>query len=505
MTIRGSLAYLALTSLAFLASCSEGESARPGFETVQALVEETKARAAMLSGTAVVAIRGDEIVYEGYFGAADIGEEQPVDEDTVFYIASATKAFMGLAILLAEAQDEVSLETSLQELFPELEFPDIDAGAISVHHLLTHTSGIDNEPLTWAMSYTGLHSAETRPAMIAVSYPSAGASLGDFEYSNIGYNILAVWLDQQYGVDWRETFKKTILDPLGMERTTGFISKAETEGWATTQPYSYKVDEGKTPLYLRKKDSTMYSVGLLATARDTARFVASTMNEGVLQGERVIPADVLERQLAAQVETDGGYFDGYAYGWMTGERLGRDVRLHTGGFSGATALISFMPEEKLGVVVLHNENGLKANWLNSIAEEAAYAALLGQSPEEIDALVRDDIERLSARVPEAQQQVEDDLERRRGADYDFSLPITDYAARYSHSQAGSINVDLTADERLALSWGLLRGTGYPSDSLDEIDVDFRPGSFDKLSFIVEGETVTGLVFNGVAFTLDAER
>ena len=505
MTVRSRLALLLVTSLGFLTSCSDRESAGTAFETVDALVEESKARTAMLSGTAVVAIRGDKIVYEGYFGAADIGQERPVDEDTVFYIASTTKAFMGLAILLAEAQGDVSLETSLQELFPELQFPDIDADAITVHHLLTHTSGIDNEPLTWAMSYTGLHSAESRPGMIAASYPSAGASLGEFEYSNIGYNILAVWLDQKYGVDWRETFRKTLLDPLGMERTTGFISEAEAGGWARTQPYSYKVGEGKTPLYLHKNDSTMYSVGLLATARDTARFVAATLNDGVLNGERVIPANVLERQLAPRVETDGGYFDGYAYGWMTGERLAREVRLHTGGFPGATASISFMPEEKLGVVVLHNENGLKANWLNSIAEEAAYAALLGQSPEEVDALVREDIERLSARVPEAHQQVVDEFERRRNADYDLSRPVSFYAGRYSHPQAGSILVELTTDERLTLSWGVLRGKGYPSDAQDEIDVDFRPGSFDKLSFVVEGETVAGLRFNGVAFTLEAER
>ncbi len=505
MIVRGSLALLVATSLGLFTSCAEGKSARPGFEAVEALVEETKARTAMLSGTAVVAIRGDEIVYEGYFGAADIGQERPVNEDTVFYIASTTKAFMGLAILLAEARGDVSLETSLQELFPGLQFSNIDADAITVHHFLTHTSGIDNEPLTWAMSYTGLHSAETRPIMIAMSYPSAGASLGEFEYSNIGYNILAVWLDQKYGVDWRETFARTILDPLGMERTTGFISEAEAEGWATTQPYSYKVGEGKTPLYLRKNDSTMYSVGLLATAQDTARFVAATMNDGVVKGERVIPNNVLERQLAAQVQTDGGYFDGYAYGWMTGERLGRKVRLHTGGFPGATASISFMPEEKLGVVVLHNENGLKANWLNSIAEEAAYAALLGQSPEEVDALVREDIERLSARVPEAHQQVGDDFKRRRNADYDLSRPVSFYAGSYSHPQAGSIRVELTADECLILSWGLLRGEGYPSDAQDEIDVDFRPGSFDKLSFAVEGEAVAGLRFNGVVFTLEAER
>jgi hypothetical protein len=54
--------------------------------------------------------------------------------------------------------------------------------------------------------------------------------------------------------------------------------------------------------------------------------------------------------------------------------------------------------------------------------------------------------------------------------------------------------------RFNLNWGALRATGYPGDATDHIDVNFRPGSYDALEFVVDGEGVTGLVFNGVEFT-----
>jgi CubicO group peptidase (beta-lactamase class C family) len=495
MPLRSIAAVAIFSLLTVISGCTTS-----AFTSVDNIVSEAKTRTGMSSGTAVIAIRDDEIVYEGYFGYADIDAQRKVDADTVFYIASTTKAVMGLAVLLAEKRGEVSRETTLQELFPSLHFPNVDAGTVTVHNLLTHTSGMDNEPLTWAMSYTGLHDAASRLDMIASSYPSAAAKLGEFEYSNIGYNIMAVWMDENYGVDWRDTIKSTVLTPLGMNHATGYISEGVQKSWATTEPYSYKVGRGQTPLYLRKSDLTMYSVGLIATARDTARFVMATMNDGLIDGEQVLPAEVFQTQRAMQIETDGGYFDGYAYGWMTGEKFDRRLRLHTGGFSGATASISYMPDEKLGVIVLHNENGLKANWLNGIAEDAVYSALLGETDEEVDAVVRGDIEKLVASAAKAHDRLEREAEQRLAADFSLTLDRTEYLGAYTNQYSGLIEVSVGDSGRFNLNWGALRATGYPGDATDHIDVNFRPGSYDALEFVVDGEGVTGLVFNGVEFT-----
>lgn len=180
-------------------------NASPNFSQIDAIIEDVKARADMPSGTAVIVIKGDRVIHEGYFGKADIEAGTAVDKNTVFYIASTTKAFLALAVLLAEERGEISRNTTLQELFPDLAFQNVDADTVTVKHLMAHTSGIKSESLTWAASYTGLHDAISRRQMIAASDINQDAPLGDFEYSNIGYNILAVWFDEHYRKDWRDT------------------------------------------------------------------------------------------------------------------------------------------------------------------------------------------------------------------------------------------------------------------------------------------------------------
>ncbi len=479
-----------------LVSCASND-----FSQLDKFIIETKTKSNMPSGTAVIVMKEGQIIHEAYFGYANIAANTEANKDTVFYIASTTKAFLALAVLLAEERGEIDLDTTLQDLFPSVEFELINAQAITVKHLLTHTSGIDNEPLTWAASYTGigLRSPTSRLELVANSYPSANAQLGEFEYSNIGYNILAIWFDNHFGQDWRNTMSTTILDPLHMKKTTGFISEIKQNGWAMAEPYSYKVSKGKTPVYLRKTDDTMYSVGLLATARDTARFVSAQMNDGVVDGREIFSPAIIQKQRKQQIETDGGYFNGYAYGWMTGNRDGHPVRFHTGGYAGASALISYLPTEKVGLVVLHNENGLKANYLSGIIEDAAYGKLLGKSEQALADLVEPQIETLKERAEQAKKRLLDKMTLRKSSKWKLAHDTVQYIGKYQHPLSGKIVISLNEEQYFSLSWGLLQGVGYPHDHEETIEVDFRPGSFDPLKFEIGSTGVTALLFNGVRF------
>lgn len=81
----------------------------------------------------------------------------------------------------------------------------------------------------------------------------------------------------------------------------------------------------------------------------------------------------------------------------------------------------------------------------------------------------------------------------------MSHPITDYEGEYNHPLSGDITITINENGKFDLCWGVLRGTAYPGDEPNEIIVDFRPGSFDALSFRVDEERVISLTFNGVAF------
>lgn len=486
-----------LATLAILAGFAQPCTAQD-FSAIDRIVADVKARTDMESGTAVIVVQGDRIVHEAYSGYADIAARRRIDANTVFYIASTTKPVLALAVLLAEARGDLSRHTTLQQLFPTLTFAGVDSGEITVRQLLTHTSGIDNPALTWSMSYSGLHDRDTRLRMIAASRPG-NRTPGEFEYSNLGYNIMAVWFDEYYGRDWRATLKDSVLSPLGMHSSTGYVSEASRLGWPRPEPYSYKVDLGRTPVYLRKSDNTMYSVGLLATAQDTAHFVMSQMNDGRVDGRQALSRAVVESQRERQVEVAGPYFDGYAWGWMTAERDGRQVRLHTGGFPGASALMSFMPDENVGVVVLHNEDGLRANALSSIIEDAVYRIWRGDSAPEIAAHVTPAIEAVEARV--AQTAVELAAQAREPGEGTprLTAPAAHYAGVYSHPLAGRMELTLDDSGRLRLVWGQLEGRLLAHDDTDVGLVDFRPGNQDPLAFELAGGQVRALTFAGMRF------
>jgi len=470
-----------------------------GFDTLDGLIADAKTRTDMQAGTAVILLKDGEVVHESYFGMEDITAATPAGPQTSFYIASTTKAYLSLAVLVAEARGEIATDMSLQELFPTLIFEKIDAEMITVRDLLTHTSGIDNHQLTWAMSYTGLHDRTSRLAMIAGSYPDTEAERGTFKYSNIGYNILAVWFDEQYGQDWRYTLSNTVLSPLGLKSTTGFISEAIAEKWQVAEPYSYKVGNGTEPLYLRKVDNTMYSVGLLSTARDAARFIQMQMNEGKLDDKQVIPAGIITRQQERQVLADGGYFDGYAWGWMTGLHRDHQKRFHTGGFPGASVSFSFLPKEDVGVVVIHNESGLIANNLNGLIENAAYDVLLGLPEEEWIGGTKSWIDDLEQRTVTARNKMKNERTELAALPVNLSSSFSEYIGEYAHPLAGSVCVRKQR-AHLELSWGQLKGKALGRDEMDSVLVEFIPGDFEPVHFRKFGPTEQFLEVRNTKFT-----
>ncbi len=452
----------------------------------------------MPAGAAVVLVDGSEVVYEGYFGFADIEARQPVDEDTHFYIASTTKAFFALAVLLAEHRGDLDEDSTLRELFPKTTFPFIDPAEVTVRQLMAHTSGVDSPAFTWAGSYSGQHDQALRERLVAALQPDARAVPGEHSYTNLGYNVMSVWFEQFYGRDWRVTLEETVLTPLRMGNTSGFMSDIPQHAWSFAQPYSFKHENGKERVYLMKDDSTMYSIGLISTARDVSRFLIAQLNEGVVDGRRVFPAEVIRKSHERQVDANS-YYDGYAWGWQLGEFEGEEEIFHTGGFVGASALISFLPERNVGLIVLQNENGLRANTLAQIVKHLAYGPTLGVDAKATAGVVNGMVESLKSRAAKSlRDQALADAELTR-TPWNLSRDRDRYAGSYTHELAGEIIVLGKGQHDLTMRWGNLRGDVFGHEERDHAVVRFRPGELTGVEFKTEGEGVRGLEINGFTF------
>lgn len=485
-----------LASSAFVLNSAAALSNKD-FAELEQLIEKTKTQTAVQSGTAIAIVQNGKVLYQGYFGYADIATKQKVQPDTVFYIASATKPFTALATLLLEQQNKLSTTTSLQQMFADTKFSGVDASRISIKQLLTHQSGIDNQPLVWATAYSGIHTPASLKALVASSYPDAESKTGQFNYSNVGYNIVSTWLDQQSDLSWQQQLHQLIFTPLQMQHSSALVSEAKRKNWMLAKPYSAMSPNPAQELYLQKTDQTMHAAGgMLATAPDLAKFLIAQMQNS----SAVFPETVIKKAQQTEVTTDGNYNDfkrsGYAWGWYSGDYKGERMLHHFGSFAGFHAHLSFIPEKNIGLVVLNNEDFLSGHVTNLIADYS-YGLLLNEADVKTKVRARfDDLLVKAAGLPKAALKEQQKIQ---GRSFQLSLPVSAYAGTYHHPQLGNIQLTLTDKQQPKLQWGVLQtvATGY--DQPESIRLGWVPNSGEIARFTLDAQQVTSLSFNEMTF------
>lgn len=473
-------------------------AAEPDFASLSRLIQQTKDATGHPSGTAVAVVKDGKVIYEGYFGEADIAAHTPVTRDTVFYIASATKPFFALNALLKEDAGQLDMRLSMREMFPDLRFTGFDAGAVTLGDLLVHGSGVDNPPLVWATAFSGVHDAGSRRALVGLSVADPEAAHGTFKYTNVGYNIASVWMDARFGTPWQAQLERAIFRPLGMRHTTAWISRVQADGWTLAKPYSLASEDPRVPLYLTKSDDTMQAAGgLVSTAPDLARFLLAQFPDARAGG---LPAATIMRSHQTRIGLDAKYQDfqrsGYAWGWYSGPYKGRTMLHHFGGFAGFHAHLSFLPAEGIGLVVLNNEDVLGAQLTNLIADHV-YGLLLGEAEATANSERR--FAELRAKAQAFRRGTLAKREEIHARAWHLSLPRDRYVGTYRHDLLGDLVVSSEDKQGLRLRWGRLEAVATGSDEADQVRVEFVPNSGQLLAFTVKEARVESIAFDGMVF------
>ncbi|WP_394221456.1 serine hydrolase domain-containing protein [Alteromonas gracilis] len=449
------------------------------FSEVDDYIRKNKEIIQLNSGTAVAVIKDDEIVYEGYFGYADIQQQTPVDQNTVFYIASITKAFFALNTLLLEHKGKVDTQRTLHSMFPAVPFqPALQSDRVTIKDLLRHTSGIDNWPLVQVTAYTGQHDNDLLSRIIQESYINPNAPLGTFHYTNVGYNIVSHWMDNTFETNWQTQLADNIFSPLNMFRTSARISDAKKNDWLLARGYSVKSHEPTEPVYLTKTDDSMQSAGgIITTAKDLANFVRMQVNKGKFNGKQVFPEAVIEKSHQSLVShTMFGSKQEYGWGWFLRDIFGERILEHRGGYAGASTYVSFIPNQKVGLVVLSNQD----KWGGDLAyalEKIVYAIALNKPEEEIRSLV------------EKRQLYAQDAAKKFYENKTLIAPVknnnldTQFAGNFVHDTLGKIAVSQKEDGSFHLAWGNLRSTLLNGEQPNELSIEFVPGRNEEIVFM----------------------
>ncbi len=308
-----------------------------------------------IEGYAIALVRDGELLGAEGFGTRDSERGEPVDAETMFYIASCTKTYVAAAIVTLADEGAIDLDAPVRRYLPEFTLADPGAAEkITVRDLLGHAQGINCSNAVFLDAYTGAINDARYFHWLAREAPA-----GAIRYTNVHYTLLGRVIERVTGESWRDYLDTRLFTPAGMERTTGYASEMYSDPNAAF-PHVWR-ETGAERADVVKTDAVMHAAGGLGTsALDGARWIMLHMHEGELDGARVYSRGAAREMLREQsrFETTNGSvraIDGFASGWQMGTwRGGPRYYQHGGGYIGTAAHLSFIPDEGLGVVVLAN-------------------------------------------------------------------------------------------------------------------------------------------------------
>ncbi len=284
-----------------------------------------------------------ETVFSKSYGSAHLELEVPATLDTVYQIGSVTKQFTATAIMMLVEDAKLALDESISCYQSDLPS---SWGAVTVRHLLNHTSGIKSFTKLPNSAHHRTDQPVSREEILAlVSGEPLDFMPGErYAYNNTGYYLLGHIIKQASGVPYAEFLQDRIFKPLAMtatrvndmddlipHRANGYI-------WAENRWWNAR------PINM----TWAFSAGaLVSTAEDLARWQAALGTKALLS----VPS--WEQMWVPTVVQDGTPVE-YGFGWRVGERNGHRLISHDGVSPGFTALAEWYPSDELAVVVLTN-------------------------------------------------------------------------------------------------------------------------------------------------------
>ncbi|HEU0299626.1 MAG TPA: serine hydrolase [Longimicrobium sp.] len=293
-------------------------------------------------GTAVLVARDGQVLMRKAYGAASLELGVPMRPEHVFRLGSITKQFTAVALLMLVDEGKVSLDDEITRFFPD--YP-THGHRITVEHLLTHTSGIQN--YTGMPVYVaGIRRDLTTEQLIAMfrDQPMDFAPGERFNYSNSGYALLGGIIEKASGTSYADFLRTRIFEPLGMRGT--FYEQAGAVVPGRVPGYDHTPQGWRPATYVSMTQP--YAAGAIISTVDDQL----TWQRAVAEG-RLLKPETWRRAFAAYRLSDGRS-SGYGYGWFVGQAAGRPSIEHGGDINGFSSNGLWIPSERLHVIVLAN-------------------------------------------------------------------------------------------------------------------------------------------------------
>jgi CubicO group peptidase (beta-lactamase class C family) len=311
-------------------------------------------------GAALAIVQNDKVVYLKGYGVRETVTRAPVTADTLFNIASMTKAFTATAMAMLVDEGKLDWDDPVRQHLPYFRLSDPCADSmVTLRDLLSHRTGLAGYDALWDNSLLGREEVIRRMASAKAVRPFRSG----YRYDNIMFIAAGEAVAATAGVSWDSFVQKRILEPLGMADT-----RLTLDGYtAGEHAIGYRWDgvtSAMTP-YGLVDDSNLGSAGeIKSSARDMAKWVRFHLGSGTIDGKRLVSAEALGETKQPNTVVRPGppdqsgspvtHLDSYAMGWGVQDYRGELLVSHGGALNGFRGTVALLPERNTGFVILDN-------------------------------------------------------------------------------------------------------------------------------------------------------
>lgn len=410
---------------------------------------EELARAAMggwkVPGLAVTVVRADEAILSRGYGVRDAERDLPVTPDTIFAIASCSKAFTCAALGILVDEGALDWDTPVREYMPSFRmYDDFASERITPRDLVCHRSGLPRHDLAW------YGSAATREELVErLRYLRPSADLRTtYQYQNLMYMAAGHLIEHLTGRTWEEWVRERIFLPLGMTNSNTAVAVSQQ---SPDHAAPYREREGaleRMPFYEQWAIGPAGSIN--SSVDDLSRWLHMHLGGGACGEVRVLSEGQVRQMRTPHtpMPADEKYPEvlhpSYGLGWTVQSYRGHEMAQHGGNIDGFSSLVTLLPRAGIGIAALTNLNGNPVPW---VATAWLCDRLLGLDP--APWLERAGREREEREAGEERSKRQADEER--GENTRPAHPLEAYAGEYAHSGYGVARWEVRDDE-LALTY-----------------------------------------------------
>jgi CubicO group peptidase (beta-lactamase class C family) len=362
--------------LAQQATAAKPATSATDYTAALAAIEKTldeKRQELGIPGLSLAIVKDDQIIYVKGLGYRDRDKKLPVTPDTLFAIGSASKAFTAMLAAMSADGGKLSLDDSPKKFLPYFTLRDQDAASrITMRDLLAHRSGLNRTDLAMV---TGVLNREELIKVAGMAKPTA--KLGEkFQYQNVMYAAAGEAVAKAENSTWDKLIAARIFKPLGMKNsdtTAAAMQKAKDFSFG----YDYNPSTKETRHLPQREIPAAAPAGAInSSARDMAQWLRLMLAGGSFNGRRLVSEKNFDELVRKQMNVAGSV--DYGLGWFLRQWNGHKVVEHGGNIDGFNSQVAFMPDQKLGFVLLTNVTasqlgGVAMNtiWKNLVAEPKA--------------------------------------------------------------------------------------------------------------------------------------